>query len=165
MRLSLIAVALCGALLSGCAASPAQVSRTIVIPAGRDAAYDEYLFAPAVRVGDMVIVSGIPSGSTGNYEDDIRRMFRRTQEALEAAGATMDDIVEINTFHRDVHDTASFDAEFQRFREVYRELKLKEHPAWTAVGTTALLAPKAAVEMRVIAVIGSSRNSRVQRGR
>ncbi len=44
---------------------------------------------------------------------------------------------------------------------IHRESFGDHRPAWTAVGTTALLSPTAVVEMRVVAVVGSGLSSRV----
>lgn len=148
-------------LLAACATPPAK---TIVIPPGNDAAYDMWHYAPAVRVGDTVIVSGIPAGPGDTYEARVRRMFERLKLTLEAAGASMSDVVEITTFHREPKDTKSFDEEFARFQPIHDEFfRDSTYPAWTAVGTTALLADGAPVEMRAVAVIGSGKGATVQR--
>jgi enamine deaminase RidA (YjgF/YER057c/UK114 family) len=144
-------------------AQPARaggVDREIHVPDGWEGAYD-FGYAPVVRVGDMVIVSGIPAGGERAYEEKIRRMYQRAAELLEAAGATIDDVVELTTFHREPRDSPAFHAEFDRYMPIHREFFGVHRPAWTAVGTTPLLSPTAPVEMRVIAVIGSGKASRV----
>ena len=137
--------------------------KTIVIPAGQEEAYDQWHYAPAVRFGDTVIVSGIPAGGDGSYEDQVRRMFERARKTLDAAGASLADVVEINTFHAQAKDTAAFNAEFQRFLKLHQEYFPSGYPAWTAVGTTALLAPGAVLEMRLVAVIGAGEKTKVKR--
>lgn len=72
-----------------------------------------------------------------------------------ASGA---DIGEINTFHGEVKNTKEFQAEFEVFKKVHAEYFKEHYPAWTAVGTTALLADDAPVEMRVMAIVGSGKN-------
>lgn len=163
--LATISAALLSVGLSGCAgvAKPASDS-AIVIPAGRERAYDENHYAPAVRVGYMVIVSGIPAAIGNTYEERIRWMFDRLKLTLEAAGASIEDVVEINTFHRAPKDTAAFDEEFKRFLVVHDEYFHGVYPAWTAVGTTTLLTDGAPVEMRAVAVIGHGKHRRVVRG-
>ena len=152
-------------LLAACAAAPerAPPAKTIVIPKGMSRAYDDYHYAPAVRVGDTVIVSGIPAGPGATYEARITAMFERLKLVLEAAGATLADVVEINTFHVEARDTPSFEAEFARFLEIHKRYFPEGYPAWTAVGTTALLAAGAPVEMRVVAVVGAGAKLRVDR--
>jgi enamine deaminase RidA (YjgF/YER057c/UK114 family) len=150
------------AALSACATAP---GRTIVIPAGRDVAYDRYHYAPAVRVGDTVIVSGIPAGLGDTYEAKVTAMFEELERVLAAAGASLADVVEITTFHADVTDTASFEAEFVRFQAIHERFFRDGYPAWTAVGTTALLDERAPVEMRAVAVVGAGRRTRIERNR
>ncbi len=150
------------------AAVPAPIAlagpgKTIIIPAGADRAYDDYHYAPAVRVGDMVIVSGIPAGRGASYEEKIRTMFERLKTTLAAAGASLGDVVEITTFHREPKDTDAFDAEFKKFLAIHNEYFKDGYPAWTAVGTTALLSKEAPVEMRAVAMIGAGKKLTVQR--
>jgi enamine deaminase RidA (YjgF/YER057c/UK114 family) len=144
-------------------ATAGSPERTIHVPPGWEGAY-EFGYAPVVRVGDRVIVSGIPAGGDGSYEDKIRRMYQHAADLLEAAGAGFDDVVEITTFHALPDGSAAFREEFQRYMPVHREFFGDHRPAWTAVGTTALLSPSAVVEMRLVAVVGSGENSRVVRG-
>jgi len=148
------------------AAGPAlagDTSRTIHVPEGWEGAY-EFGYAPVVRVGDRVIVSGVPAAGEGTYEEKIRGMYTRARELLEAAGASIDDVVELTTFHLEPEDAAAFRAEFERYMPIHREFFGEHRPAWTAVGTSALLSQTAPVEMRVVAVVGSGEDSRVVRG-
>lgn len=150
-------------LVTASPARPAQaagVEREILVPAGWEGAYD-FGYAPVIRVGNRVIVSGIPASGDGTYEEKIRGMYRRAVELLTAAGATIDDVVELTTFHSEPEDSAAFGAEFERYMSIHKEFFGEHRPAWTAVGTTALLSSTAPVEMRVIAVIGSGKASRV----
>lgn len=151
------------ALLLAPAPSRAEdVSSTIYVPEGWEGAY-EFGYAPVLRVGDTVIVSGVPASGDGTYEEKIRGMYTRVRELLESAGATIDDVVELTTFHAEPKDSEAFRAEFERYMPVHREFFGEHRPAWTAVGTTALLSRTAPVEMRVVAVVGSGRDSRVVR--
>jgi len=59
-------------------------------------------------------------------------------------------VVELTTFHTDM--TA-----FERFAKVKDDYFPRNYPAWTAVGVTALVLPKAKVEMRAVAVRRSGR--------
>lgn len=137
--------------------------RTTFVPDGWEGAY-EFGYAPVVRVGDMVIVSGVPAGGEGTYEEKIRRMYERAGSLLEAAGASFDDVVELTTFHLTPKDSPTFREEFELYMPIHREFFGDNRPAWTAVGTTALLSSTAPVEMRLVAVIGSGKTSRVVRG-
>jgi len=153
MRLALLSLVL---LLSACASAP--VARTHIIPAGWESTYDDYHYSPAVRVGDTVIVSGIPAMQGDNYEAKIGFMFETLKKTLAASGAELSDVVEINTFHAQPKNTAEFQAEFEVFKKIHAQYFKTHYPAWTAVGTTALLADGAPVEMRAMAIVGSGQN-------
>lgn len=127
---------------------------------GHEAAYHDWHYTPVVKVGDMVIVSGIPAAGDGTYEEKVRRMFVVLGKQLAQAGATYADVVELTTFHTGPTDPASFQAEFARFAPIHHEFFPSHYPAWSAVGTSALLAPGAVVEMRAVAMIGSGRAPR-----
>ena len=78
-----IAVAL---LLSACAANPPLPHKTIIVPAGQERNYDSWHFAPALRVGDTVVISGLPAAKGASYEEKVRNMFERLKSTLAAAG-------------------------------------------------------------------------------
>lgn len=162
-RLFALAVLTCALAAPGAARAASDVARTIHVPPGWEGAYD-FGYAPVLRVGDMVIVSGVPAGGPGTYEEKIRRMYQRAVALLAEAGATVDDVVELQTFHSEAKDSPGFQAEFERYIKIHREFFKDHRPAWTAVGTTALLSPGAPVEMRVVAVVGSGKQSKVVRG-
>ena len=141
----------------------ARAEKVIVIPEKREREYTEYHYAPAVRVGDTVILSGIPAGGPGTYKEQVRRMFQRAKSGLEAAGARMEDVIEIQTFHVNAKTSADFRTEFIEFLDVHKEFISEGYPAWTAIGNAVLLSPNAVVEMRLMAVIGSGKGMRVER--
>ena len=124
---------------------------------GHEAAYHDWHYTPVVKVGDLVIVSGIPAGSGNTYEEKVRNMFRSLERHLAAAGARLEDVVELTSYHADATDAASFQAEFRRFAPIHHEFFPSHYPAWSAVGTSALLSPGAVVELRAVAMIGSGR--------
>lgn len=55
----------------------------------------------------------------------------------------------------------TFGAEFARFAPIHHAFFPDNYPAWTAVGTTALLQPGAPAELRALAIIGSGRAPQV----
>lgn len=150
-------------LVAAAAGQPDARGKSIVIPPGQDRAYDDWHYAPAVRVGDLVIVSGIPAGGADTYEGKVRNMFERLKRTLASAGARLEDVIELQSFHATARDTEAFQKEFAAFQRVHHEYFPSGYPAWTAVGTTALLTPGAVVEMRAVAVIGSGAQLRVER--
>lgn len=64
---------------------------------------------------------------------------------MQMAAASLDDVIEIASFHTDL----------QRQLEVAVKARMEimspPHPAWTAVGTTALATPDGVTESKVVA--------------
>ena len=77
--------------------------------------------------------------------------FQSLRTILEAAGASLVDVVELMTFHTDLQ------AEVHAFGQVKDEYFPERYPAWTAVGISQLAMPGLRVEVRAVAVIGSGR--------
>lgn len=126
--------------------------REQIIPDGMQASYDSYHFSPAVRVGDTVYVSGVIGTVDGAVPDDatdeFAAAFATLQTLLEAAGATVADIVDMTSFHTDMSTLGTFmGAKDAVIREPY--------PAWTAIGCTELALPGARAEVKVTAVVSS----------
>lgn len=157
MRPTAFALALLLAAPAAFAADPPAPTREHFAPPGMEGAYHRWHYSPVVKVGDMVIVSGIPAGGPGTYEEKVRRMFRALEAHLAQAGATLADVVELTSFHAGATDNAAFNEEFARFAPIHHEFFPAHYPAWSAVGTTALLMPDAPVELRAVAIIGSGK--------
>jgi len=155
------------AVLSGCVIvagrgdSAPAASRQHLAPPGWEGSYHRWHYTPALKVGKTVYISGIPAAEGATYEEKVRWMFEQLKAHLAAAGASLEDVVELTSFHVEPRDTAAFRAEFARFAAIHHEYFPQAYPAWTAVGTTALLADGAPVELRAVAVIGSGRRPRV----
>ncbi len=130
-----------------------QGKRQSIIPAGTEPLYDNFHFSPATRVGDMIWVSG-QVGIDANFvpasgmEAQARLAFQSLKTILDAAGASMDDIVEIMSFHLDLR------GEMDAFAKVKDEFLPDRYPSWTAVGVTQLAMPELRIEIRAVAVIG-----------
>ena len=110
--------------------------------------YAETRLSPAVRVGDLLFVSGCTGADL--YPDDaraqIRQAYRYVGEVLAAGGASWDDVVSITTCHVDLR------AHIDDVLEIHREFVTKQpYPAWTGFGVTELYEPGAILEVSVIA--------------
>lgn len=117
-----------------------------IIPASMQAQYDNFHFAPAVRVGDLLLCSGqIGTDETGACQEDPEAQFRAAFEGLktivEEAGGSMADVVEMTTYHTDM-------ALLGTFMKIKDEYVAEPYPAWTAIGCTQLALPGALVEIR-----------------
>jgi enamine deaminase RidA (YjgF/YER057c/UK114 family) len=147
-------------LLAGCAGQYAkkdEIIKTLIVPSGFESAYENLQFSAAVKIGNTIIVSGVTGGGFwGTLEDKARKAFLMIKRILEYTGSSLDDVVEIVTYHINM-------ADFYRFSAVKSEFFKSNYPAWTAVGITDLVNPDAEVEIKVTAIIGSGKNVRLQR--
>ncbi|HUO13058.1 MAG TPA: RidA family protein [Caulobacteraceae bacterium] len=130
-------------------------ARTIIVPAATQAMYDRHHFPQATRVGDNVWVSGqVGMDAAGHPGADMVAQARLAFEALKAvlseAGATLGDVVDLNTFHTDLR------GDMRAFVAVKDEFFPRNYPSWTAVGVTQLARPEFLVEIRAVAVVGSA---------
>lgn len=139
---------------------PAPGGEVVIPSAGAQRAYDEVKYAPARRAGDFLYISGVIAGPRGAAERDgpafteqTRRAFRVIENTLKAEGLTFADVVMVNSFH--VWDGPGFKGtrseQFAAFSKAKDEFMTAPHPAWTAVGTTGLLADDGVVEIQMIA--------------
>lgn len=121
---------------------------TPLIPQKWQPIYEGWGFAPALKVGDTIYVSGMIARLSGEgtyeerYANGLRNLFAQLEEILAEAGASLDDIVEITSFHTDLP------RQMETALRVRRELMNLPHPAWTAVGTTSLAIPDGQTEIK-----------------
>jgi len=105
-------------------------------------------WADAVVSNGVVHVSGVPAylapGETDSEKAYVRA-FEKLGNTLKRAGASWDDVVSITTYHTNPA------AQIETFAKVKARYMKSPPPAWSAVGTTALLQPGALVEIAVIA--------------
>ncbi|WP_430292824.1 RidA family protein [Pseudomonas sp. B1-22] len=130
--------------------------RELINPPHTQAIYDNYHFSQANRVGDIIWVSGqVGIAADMTIGEDITQQshlaFQALRNVLEEAGASLDDVVELTTFHTDLQ------GEVHAFGQVKDEYFPSRYPAWTAVGITQLALPELRVEVRAMAVAGSGK--------
>ena len=126
--------------------------KEIIASADAPAAVGPY--SQAVRAGDWVYLSGqIPldpqSGKpvTGDIKEQTRRVIENLKAVLCAAELTLDDVVKVTVYLRDMDD-------FAGMNEAYAEYFSESPPARACIQAAAL--PKgAAVEMDAVAFPGS----------
>ncbi|MDH3678370.1 MAG: RidA family protein [Acidimicrobiia bacterium] len=125
----------------------------VVIPPGSEKTYERFHFAPAVRAGDTLYCSGVIGADGATVPDDageeFAAAFRALADVLSAAGASLDDVVELTTFHVDMA------ANLGAFMTAKDAAIAEPYPAWTAIGCTELAIPGARVEIKATAVLSS----------
>ena len=121
-------------------------------PPGTEKTYEMFHFSQAVKAGNTLYVSGqVGRTPEGQIPEDIEGQTRVALENLkrvvEHAGGTLDDVVELLTFHTDM-------GELPGMMKVKDEFFPGDYCAWTAIGCTALAAPQYKLEVKATAVIG-----------
>jgi reactive intermediate/imine deaminase len=131
-----------------------ELQKELVNPSGTEEVYRTWQYSQAVRSGSTLWVSGQVGfdPETGQIPEDIesqsRLALRNLERVIDEAGASLDDVVELVSYHTDMR-------EFPVFARVKSEFFVEGFPAWTAVGVSALVEPRVRVEIRATVVIGS----------
>ncbi|MCL4796060.1 MAG: RidA family protein [Bryobacteraceae bacterium] len=119
-----------------------------IFPPGTPAPRGPY--SPAIRAGDLVFVSGqgpidpvSDQFSYGDIQHETRVTLNNVKRILEAAGASLSDVVKVNVYLR--HGD-----HFGAMNEVYREFFGDQRPTRTTVAV-AFADPKMLVEIDCIA--------------
>jgi uncharacterized protein YcbX len=124
--------------------------RRFLVPPGTEILRDQYHFSQGVQVGETIWVSG-QGGFDAQFQisDDVgeqaRQAFRNMERVLGEAGAGLDDVVELTSYHLDMEPMPAVVA-------ALREAFPRHQPAWTAVGVTRLALPQMKIEIKAVAV-------------
>jgi uncharacterized protein len=130
---------------------PTVADRRFLVPAGTEILRDQFHFSQGVQVGATIYVSG-QSGFDEQLRiaDDVgeqaRRAFRNIERVLAEAGASLDDVVELTSYHLDMEQMPAVVA-------ALREALPHHQPAWTAVGVTRLAMPQMKIEIKAVAML------------
>jgi enamine deaminase RidA (YjgF/YER057c/UK114 family) len=128
--------------------------RQVISPNTGQALYENHSYSAAIRAGELLFVSGqVGSLEDGSPEPDFKKQvqlaFDNLAAVLKAAGCTLDDVVDVTTFHTDLQ------AQFETVQPIRkRAFGSGPLPNWTAVGVTYLSG--FAFEIKVIARIPGS---------
>ena len=129
-----------------------MTNREAIIPKGMEAVYDNIHYAPAVRVGNTLYISG-QIGRDENMklveerEAQFVQTFENLKKVLSAAGASFADVVDVTSFHTDMRD-------LPLYMQVRDRYFTGNYPAWTAIGAAQLCgAPGYFLEVKAVAVL------------
>lgn len=131
-----------------------MTERQVIFPEGRHALYENHRYSAAIKSGDLLFVSGqVGSRADGTpepeYAAQVRQAFTNLKATLAAAGATLDDIIDVTSFHTDP------EAQFEPFMAIKDEVfPTAPYPNWTAIGVNWLAGYD--FEIKVIARIPSA---------
>ena len=104
----------------------------IEYPASPDMPRSHLPFSPAVKVGDLLFVSGQASVDKAGeiihdtFEGEVRRSIENLRAVLEQAGSDLAHVVQTRNYVRD-------DESLARFNEIYREYFSEPFPARTTI--------------------------------
>lgn len=153
-----LALSLC---LAACSANadpkPAETGlkpqKQVIIPKGHQETYDTLKYAPAMRVGDMVYLSGVvvtlkDDETATNITPAVERAFDEIEAILNASGGDWSDAVDVTSFYTDL------DAHLFPMWDVKEVRVPAPYPAWTAIGVDRLYGgDNAIIEIKVTAYI------------
>ena len=132
-----------------------MTKREVIIPKCMENIYDAYHYAPAIRVGDTLYLSGqvgrdehlnVVQGTEAQFV----QAFENVKQVLDAAGATFDDVVELETWFTDSM------ADLKTFLEVKDRYFTNRYPTWTGFAVKGFSMPGILVEIKCKAVLGLS---------
>lgn len=131
-----------------------MIKRETIFPANRHSLYEEHGYSAAIRSGSLLFVSGqVGSRADGSPEPEfaaqVRLAFENLLATLAAAGCSIDDLIDVTTFHTDPEN------QFATIMAVKRDIFPRApYPNWTAVGVNWLAGFD--FEIKVIARIPES---------
>jgi 2-iminobutanoate/2-iminopropanoate deaminase len=115
---------------------------------------EKFNLSAGVKIGDTIYTSGLVAfDSDGNVVgEDVytqsKQIFMNIKELLSSSGASMADVIKINTFLTDI-------SQYGEFGRARTEAFPAGVPASAAYTTPALVMPALLVEVEAIAVVGS----------
>lgn len=142
------------------AATDAHVGKTLrlkmarikkpVIPEKFKDYYTDWHFSPAVESGGFIFVSGFTGTRPDGFipesiSEQIHEAFRKIAVSLGEAGLSLDNIIEMTTYHVGLRD------QIEIFRQIKDGYLNEPYPAWTAVGISELAVEGALIEIKVVA--------------
>lgn len=122
-----------------------------MFPKAKQSIYEAYGYSAAVRSGGFLFVSGqVGANETGNAVADpaaqFDKAFENLQDVLNAGGYGFDDVVDVTTFHVNMHE------HFEAFSAAKQKASPKSpFPNWTAIGVVTLADPGLLLEIKVTA--------------
>jgi enamine deaminase RidA (YjgF/YER057c/UK114 family) len=116
---------------------------------GSPSIFDRFQYSAAVRAGGLVFIAGqVGLDPDGSVPPDAQKQFvnafERLKIVLESAGSTLDDLVELVTYHVDMQELRSF-------MEVKQRYVKAPFPTWTILGVAALARPELKIEIKAVA--------------
>ena len=128
--------------------------RRIIIPPGLEKVYETFHYAPGILVGDTLYISGqvgrdkdlnVVEGAEAQFV----QAFENVKLVLDAAGATFEDVVDLETWFADSMDG------LKTFMAVKDRYFTRTYPTWTGFAVKGFSMPGLLVEIKCTAVLGA----------
>ena len=124
--------------------------RELIIPKGMENIYAEKRYAPGLRVGETLYVSGMLGRDADlnvieDPEAQFIAVFENTKLVLGAAGASFGDVIEFTGYFTNLQ------RDFPLFQKVKDRYVTGDLPAQTAIGISELSMPGLLVELKCTA--------------
>jgi len=112
--------------------------------------FEKFSYSAAVRAGDFIYVAGQiglnPDGSMPSDDDtQMVNAFDRLKIVLEAAGSSLDDIVELVSYH------VGLQKHLGHFVEIKNRYIRAPFPTWTILEIAGLARPGLVIEIKAVA--------------
>ena len=142
------AAAIAFALIAAAAAHAGEPKQTLMPESAEGRAFQEMAgFSDAVVHGDTIHLSGVVAGPAPG-EDSLtpgyERAFARLDAIIKRLGATWDDVLVFDTFHK-----GPVAAQVEALLPVKSRYIKAPFPTWTAVGVSDLYSPGAVTEIKL----------------
>ncbi len=129
-----------------------MAARELIIPDGMENIYREKRYAPGVRVGDILYVSGMLGRDAdlnviADPEAQFTAVFENTKMVLTACGASFDDVIEFTGYFTHLQ------RDFPLFQTVKDRYVTGDLPAQTVIGIAELATPGLLVELKCTALV------------
>ena len=130
-----------------------MTDRKVIIPPGMENIYETYHYAPGILIGNTLYLSGqvgrdkdlkVVEGTEAQYV----QAFENVKTVLDAAGATFDDVVELETWFTDSM------ADLKTFLAVKDRYFTNRYPTWTGFAVKGFSMPGILVEIKCKAILG-----------
>lgn len=154
---------LAGAAIAGAGPASAQGARTSaaslvgrpkrenIVPPDMQNIYDRFHYAPAVRIGEVLYVSGQVGRDDGmkvveEPEAQMVQAWRNVEKVLTFAGLGFEDVFELETWFVD------FRKHLPAFLKIKDQFIKANYPTWTGFGITEFSTPGIMCEIKVTAM-------------
>ncbi len=130
-----------------------MATRRVIVPEGMENIYDSFHYAPGILVGNTLYLAGQVGRNADlnvveGAEAQFTQAFENVGKVLSAAGATFDDVVELETwFAEDM-------AELKTFMAVKDRFFTNRYPTWTGFAVKGFSMPGILVEIKCKAILG-----------